>query len=77
MDVNQLGDDARRAIDDMLRDGRKIEAIKFVREETGAGLAETKRAVEDYARAHGFATGSSGCLVVLLVAGAGLLAALA
>jgi hypothetical protein len=29
---------------------RKIEAIKFYREETGAGLAEAKRAVEDYIR---------------------------
>jgi ribosomal protein L7/L12 len=29
---------------------RKIEAIKVYREETGAGLAEAKQAVEDYIR---------------------------
>ncbi len=29
---------------------RKIEAIKFYREETGASLAEAKQAVEDYIR---------------------------
>ena len=31
---------------------RKIEAIKRVREETGASLAEAKSWVEDYARNH-------------------------
>jgi ribosomal protein L7/L12 len=33
--------------------GRKIEAIKLLREETGAGLAEAKAAVEAYTRTLG------------------------
>jgi ribosomal protein L7/L12 len=43
------------AISDTVRElsrdpGRKIEAIKVLREETGLGLAEAKRVVEDLAR---------------------------
>ena len=32
---------------DLLRDGRKIEAVKIVREETGASLKDALRAVEE------------------------------
>lgn len=35
---------------DLLRQGNKIEAIKRYREQTGTGLAEAKRAVEDMER---------------------------
>jgi ribosomal protein L7/L12 len=38
---------------DELRRGRKIQAIKAYRMETGAGLAEAKSAVEDLARRSG------------------------
>jgi hypothetical protein len=34
-----------------IRSGRKIEAIKIVREQTGLGLAEAKRVVDQAARA--------------------------
>lgn len=38
---------AADAIDEAIRAGRTIEAIKRLRDATGAGLAEAKRAVED------------------------------
>ena len=41
---------AEREIADLLRDGRKIEAIRVYRERSGAGLAEAKRYVEDLER---------------------------
>lgn len=37
------------AIQDALRRGNKIEAIKIYRESTGVGLAEAKQAVEAFA----------------------------
>jgi hypothetical protein len=42
---SQLSERVRRLADDP---ARKIEAIKVYRDETGAGLAEAKAAVEDY-----------------------------
>jgi ribosomal protein L7/L12 len=36
----------RMKIDDALRRGAKIEAIKILREDTGCGLAEAKKTVE-------------------------------
>jgi hypothetical protein len=42
----ELTPDARARIEEALRYGRKIEAIKIMREETGMGLAEAKDAVE-------------------------------
>ncbi|WP_206598584.1 ribosomal protein L7/L12 [Croceicoccus estronivorus] len=33
-------------IRDLLRDHRKIEAIKLLREETGCGLAEAKKTID-------------------------------
>ena len=66
---------------DLLRKGRKIEAIKRYREATGAGLKEAKDAVEALARRHGLAATSqgSGCLglivlALMVVAGSGSLA---
>jgi ribosomal protein L7/L12 len=41
-----LSPDKQAAIVSLLRNGRKIEAIKLYREETGLGLAESKEAVE-------------------------------
>ncbi|MBX9585096.1 MAG: hypothetical protein K2X87_32725 [Gemmataceae bacterium] len=35
-------------VKELAREGRKIEAIKLLRAETGAGLAEAKAAVEAY-----------------------------
>lgn len=36
----------RVQIDDILRDGRKIDAIKLLRNETGCGLAEAKKTID-------------------------------
>ena len=58
----------------LLEQGRKIEAIKLYREQTGAGLKEAKEAVEEVARQREI-TMKSGCLGVILVGiGLGLLA---
>ena len=46
---NQLPSDVIRAIED----GRKIEAIKILREATGLGLANAKVLVDRVARTHG------------------------
>jgi ribosomal protein L7/L12 len=42
--------DAGQQLADLVRQGRKIEAIKLVREQTGCGLAEAKAAVEKLER---------------------------
>lgn len=47
--AGQLGSPPSDRVKEIARDpGRKIEAIKAYREETGAGLAEAKAAVEAY-----------------------------
>jgi ribosomal protein L7/L12 len=46
---NQLPTDVLRAIED----GRKIEAIKMLREATGLGLANAKVLVDRVSRTHG------------------------
>ncbi len=45
----------------LMRQGQKIEAIKVYRGETGAGLKESKDAVEALAMKHGVPVGSAGC----------------
>lgn len=45
-----LAPDALARIQDALRGGNKIQAIKILREETGLGLAEAKHAVESLER---------------------------
>ena len=50
----------------LLEQGRKIEAIKLYREQTGTGLKEAKEAVEDIARRRGIQKGS-GCFGMILV----------
>jgi ribosomal protein L7/L12 len=42
--------DAGQQLAELIRQGRKIEAIKLVREQTGCGLAEAKAAVEKLER---------------------------
>ncbi len=55
------------AVIEALRSGRKIEAIKLYRAETGCGLKEAKDAVEELARRHGLeAVARGGCSTVLL-----------
>jgi ribosomal protein L7/L12 len=44
--MTSLAPDARERIESLLREGRKIEAIKVYREASGSGLAEAKAAVE-------------------------------
>jgi Ribosomal protein L7/L12 C-terminal domain len=57
-----------KQIQDLLAQGRKIYAIKLLREETGAGLKEAKDAVERFAAAHGLtASRGTGCLNMLLL----------
>jgi ribosomal protein L7/L12 len=46
---------------DLLRAGQKIRAIKLFRDKTGAGLAESKNAIETLARKNGIPVGQSGC----------------
>ena len=70
--------DAARAIEpelrQLLRDGRKIEAVKRFRETTGLGLKESKDAIEALERGTPDSK-KSGCLGVLLLPLLGLLAA--
>lgn len=42
--------DAGQQLAELVRQGRKLEAIKLVREQTGCGLAEAKAAVEKLER---------------------------
>jgi hypothetical protein len=42
----RISPQARAQIDDALRRGEKIEAIKLLRADTGCGLAEAKQTVE-------------------------------
>lgn len=50
----------------LLQDGRKMDAIKLYREQTGAGLAEAKQAVEALGADHGIQPSAGGCATVLL-----------
>ena len=61
---------------ELLRAGQKIRAIKLYRDKTGAGLAESKNAIETLARKNGIPAGQSGCssavlclLTILLILG--------
>ena len=51
----------------LMRDNRKIDAIKVFREATGASLYDAKQAVEGLAARHGVAT-KGGCTAVVLLA---------
>lgn len=50
----------------LLKNGKKIAAIKLYREKTGSGLADAKNAVEALASNHGIVAKASGCSGVLL-----------
>jgi len=51
----------------LCRAGKKIDAIKLYREQTGAGLKEAKDAVEDLAKQNNIALSKTGCAGVLLM----------
>lgn len=53
LDAAAAGSEPSEEILDALRGGQLIVAIKLYREQTGMGLAEAKRAVEDIARERG------------------------
>jgi hypothetical protein len=62
---------------DLLRRGRKIDAIKLHRQRTGAGLKEAKDAVEALAVRNGLPASGPGCLgAALLMAATSVAAAL-
>jgi len=68
--VTAYSDRVREAV----TSGRKIEAIKLLREETGMGLKEAKHAVEALERSLGLPPAKTGCsglltLVGLVIAG--------
>jgi hypothetical protein len=45
--LSELPPDVRQTIEELLFSGRKIEAIKFHRAQTGVGLAESKAVVDE------------------------------
>lgn len=66
---NSLDPLVEEQVADLCRAGRKLDAIKALREATGMGLKESKEAVEALARRHGIEMQSTGCgTAVLLVA---------
>jgi ribosomal protein L7/L12 len=56
----------------LVREGKKIAAIKLYRDKTGVGLVEAKAAVEAVATEHGVQARGSGCANALFVALAAL-----
>jgi ribosomal protein L7/L12 len=53
----------------LLKQGRKIEAIKVFREVTGSGLKESKAVIESIAEKHGISgSQGTGCLGVIVLA---------
>lgn len=63
--VRQTSEPSEQDVLELLRAGKKIDAIKLYREQTGSGLAEAKQAVEQLGREHGIES-RSGCAGVLL-----------
>lgn len=63
----QVVDEAlERDVAALVLERRKFEAVQLYRERTGAGLKQSREAVEQIARARGLPTGS-GCLAVIAV----------
>lgn len=63
-------------VQQLAREGRKIEAIKVYREQSGVSLATAKQAVEDWMKSQGLVTtGGRGCAtsVLSLLIGLGVL----
>ena len=52
----------------LMREGRKIQAIKLYRGKTRTGLKEAKDAVEQLAAKHGITPKGAGCASVLILA---------
>lgn len=76
-------EDSRKAeLGQLILDGRKIDAIKVYREETGLGLKESKEAVEKLEQEmraefpEKFPARSSGCSTIILIGFVGLLVGL-
>ena len=46
VDITRASPAARAAIDEALRNGRKIEAIRILRNDVGCGLAEAKATID-------------------------------
>ncbi len=65
-------DPLEAAVVDLMRNSRKIDAIKRYREATGKGLKESKEEVEEIARRYGVAShsGGIGCGASLIAAAA-------
>jgi ribosomal protein L7/L12 len=49
-EIDETGDPGLAAVEDLLRKGRKLEAIKVMRETRGLGLKEAKDLVEEMER---------------------------
>jgi ribosomal protein L7/L12 len=66
---SHLGEVFEGRLLELLRAGRKIEAIKEYRQRTGAGLKDAKESVEALAARHGIVSKSAGCagMILLLV----------
>jgi hypothetical protein len=68
MPTTTPGDSAlEREIVSLMEGGKKIEAIKLYREQTGTGLKEAKDAVESIAAERHIMPSKSGCLGVVLL----------
>jgi hypothetical protein len=65
---NELPDDVRDDISELLRNDRKIEAIKLYRKHVTASLKESKLAVESMAREMGLPVRTGSCSAVILLA---------
>ena len=59
---NTAGESVSKEVLELAREGRKIEAIKRLREQTGLGLKEAKEQVEELTGNRG-----SGCASVILI----------
>lgn len=56
-----------KAVQDLARSGKKIEAIKQLRVETGLGLREAKERVDALMEEQGMKAGGSGCAGMILM----------
>lgn len=61
----------------LIRESRKLQAIKVYRDRTGAGLKEAKDAVEALAAREGIPEPRSGCFALLILAALGIATLLA
>lgn len=66
-DDESPSEELERQVVSLLQNGRKIEAVKLVREQFGSGLKDAKEAVEAIGRKNGIES-SAGCAGMLLLA---------